>query len=74
MQDGANTLVFWILAPLFAAVGLYLIWYSRRREKMLEAFARAHRLRVRTDCKEEIQKTLDDCFSLAGAGLVRSFG
>lgn len=64
----------WILLPLFAAVGLYLIWYARRRKKMLEAFATTHQFRIRPEHKGELQKTLDSCFSLKDKRLVRSFG
>lgn len=72
MNDG--TLVMWILVPLFGAVGLYLIWYTRSRKKMLEAFAGAHSFPVRPDNAPELEKVLDDCFSLRDQGLVRSFG
>jgi hypothetical protein len=74
MNEGSGALVVWILVPLFVAVGLYLIWYSRRRKKMLEAFAKAHQFRIRPDRQGQLQKTLDSCFSLTGKGLVRSFG
>ena len=74
MNEGSGSLVFWILVPLFMAVGLYLIWYSRRRKKMLEAFAKAHQLCIRPEHEKELQKTLDSCFSLNDKGLVRSFG
>lgn len=65
---------FWILVPLFVAVGLYLIWYSRRRKKMLEAFAKNHQLRIRPEYTKELQKRLDSCFPLEDRGVVRSFG
>lgn len=74
MNEGSGTLVFWILALLFAAVGLYLYWYSRRRKKMLETFAKIHQLRIRPDYEKELQRTLDTCFALEDEGLVRSFG
>ncbi len=74
MNEGAGAVVFWILVPLFVAVGLYLIWYSRRRKKMLEAFSQTHRLRIRPEHEKELQKTLDSCFSLKDENLVRSFG
>jgi hypothetical protein len=41
---------------------------------MLEAFAKAHRFRVRPEYEKEFQKTLDSSFSLNEDGLVRSFG
>ncbi len=74
MSNGSGALVFWILVPLFAAVGLYLIWYSRRRKKMLETFADTHHLRLRPEHKGELEKRLEDCFSLKEENLVRSFG
>jgi len=74
MNEGSGALVFWILAPLFVAVGLYLFWYSRRRKKMLEAFAKIHQLRIRPEYEKELQRTLDTCFTLKDEGLVRSFG
>ena len=74
MNDGSGTLVFWILVPLFAAVGLYMIWYARRRKKMVDKFARTHRLAIKPAYEKELQKTLDSCFSIQEKGLVRSFG
>jgi hypothetical protein len=74
MNEGANALVFWILVPLFVAVGLYLIWYSRRRKKMLKTFAKTHQLLIRPEQEQALQKTLDSCFSLKNENLVRSFG
>jgi hypothetical protein len=74
MNEPSGTLVFWILVPLFMAVGLYLIWYSRRRKKMLETFAKTHQLPMRPEYKRELQRTLDSCFSLSEKGLVRSHG
>lgn len=73
MNEGSGALVFWILVPFFLLVGLYLIWYSRRRKKMLEAFASMHQFRIRSDNKEKLQKTLDSFFLLENQGLVRSF-
>jgi hypothetical protein len=74
VSQDSGALVWWILVPVFAAVGLYLIWYSRRRKKMLEAFARMHRLRERPDRVEDTQQTLDRCFSLTEKAMARSFG
>jgi hypothetical protein len=74
LNEGSDALVFWILIPIFAAVGFYLFWYSRRRKKMLEAFAKTHRLHIRPEHKEELQKTLDSRFSLKDENRVRSFG
>jgi hypothetical protein len=73
MNEGSGALVWWILVPVFAALGLYLIWYSKRRKKMLEGFAKTHQLRIRSDHEQELQRTLDNCFSLKSENLVRSF-
>jgi hypothetical protein len=40
---------------------------------MLETFAKTHRLSIRPEYESDLQKTLDDCFSLEAKGLVRSF-
>ena len=74
MNEGSGALVFWILIPLFLAVGLYLIWYSRHRKEMLETFSKTHHLSFRPEYKGKLQKTLDQCFRLEGEGLARSFG
>lgn len=73
MNEVSGSLVFWILVPLFVALGLYLFWYSRRRKKMIATFAKMHQLRSRPEYDKELQKTLDNCFSLKEEGLVRSF-
>jgi len=73
MNEGSGALVWWILVPLFTAVGLYLVWFSRRRKKMFETFAKTHQLRIRPERKEELLKTLDSCFSLQDEDLTRSF-
>lgn len=67
-------LVWWIIVPVFLSVCAYLIWFARRRRKMLETFATAHRFDVRPDLEDDVQNVLDDCFSLHENGLVRSFG
>jgi hypothetical protein len=74
MMGEGSMLVWWILVPLFAVVALYLIWYSRRRKRMLEAFAVNRNLSVRPELEKDLQETLDKCFSLEGDGIVRSFG
>ena len=74
MNEGSGVLVFWILFPLFGAVGLYLIWYSQRRKKMLESFAKTNQFIFRPERENALQKTLDSCFSLKQEGIVRSFG
>lgn len=74
MNEGTGAVVFWILIPLFVALGLYLFWYSRRRKKMLGMFAKIHQFQIRPDYDKELQETLDTFFSFKDSGLVRSFG
>jgi len=74
MGDKSGALLLWILVPLFAAVGFYLIWYSLRRKKMLEAFAKSHRFKLRPEREQDLQETLDSCFPLRHLGLLREFG
>jgi hypothetical protein len=69
-----NALLFWILCAAFAAVGLHMILYSRRRRRMLESFAEKHQFKIKPDHEGAIQKVLDTCFSLKSNNLVRSFG
>ncbi len=73
MNESSDMLVLWILGPLFLAVGIHLLWYTRRRKKMLEAFAKTRSLRVRPERKEALRKTLEHCFSIKRDGLVRRF-
>jgi hypothetical protein len=73
MSVSGDPLVFWILVPLFTAVGLYLFWYSRRRKAMLEVFARRNGLQIRPGYRGRLQKRLDKAFPLEGKGLARSF-
>ena len=73
MSEDSGALVWWILVPLFVAVGIHLVLYSRRKRKMLEAFANSHQLCISPESKEELQKTLENHFSLKQEGLVRSF-
>lgn len=74
VSDGSSALVWWILVPAFAAVGLYLLWFARRRGRMLATFAEAHGHRPAPERTEEVQRTLDGAFALEEKGLVRSFG
>lgn len=74
MDENSGLLVFAILIPLFVAVGLYLLWYKRRRTKMLAFFARQHNLPMRPEYKISLQTILDQSFSLETKGVVRSFG
>jgi hypothetical protein len=74
MNGSSDSLVFWILIPLFLAIGVHLILYTRRRRKMLETFARAQHLRIRPERRQEIEDALNRCFSLEQPGLTRHFG
>jgi hypothetical protein len=71
MSEDSGLLVAWILLPLFAAVGLYLVWYTRRRRRMLLAFAASHGLIARPETTDTLQKTLDQL--MASSEIVRSF-
>ena len=73
MNEVSGSLVFWILVPLFVAVGLSLFWFSKRCNKMIETFAKMHQLRMRAEFDKKLQETLDSCFSLKDRGLARIF-
>jgi hypothetical protein len=73
MNNSSGALVMWILVPLFVALGLYLVWYSRRRKNMFEAFANTHQFHISQDHDAELQNILKRCFSIEEKGLVRSF-
>jgi hypothetical protein len=74
MNHTSGALVAGILVPLFLAVGLYLIWYTRRRRRMMEAFAQARGMSLEPDRAVEVQEMLDRCVALDEEGLTRSFG
>ena len=65
--------MWWLLILLLVAVGVYLLWYAKRRKKMLETFAQARGLTIRPELASSIQQTLDHYFSLEDPGVVRSF-
>ncbi|MBR9882878.1 MAG: hypothetical protein GYB21_04125 [Oceanospirillales bacterium] len=67
-------LLLWILGPLFGAVGLYLVWYARRRRRMMRAFAREHQFPVKRTLLKPLQHCLDTAFALPQSDAVRSFG
>jgi hypothetical protein len=66
--------VFWILVPLFVAVGAYLVWYSRRGRRLVMAFAREKGLRYRPGDDGQLAAALDEALGFDEPGLVRSFG
>lgn len=72
-MNSSDAWVFWILIPLFAAVGLYLLWYTHRRKRMMTAFARHHGLRVDDGPGDGVQRLLDRQFRIAGQGMTRGF-
>ena len=74
MNSGSETLVFWILIPLFVAIGIYLLWYMKRRKRMLLQFAKDNGFNIKQKHEEKLQERLDSCFSLEDPGLIRSFG
>lgn len=75
MDSGSQATVFWILIPLFLAVGMYLFWYAKRREKMVDAFAQSRGFTIRAELKPTIEHILDHYFALQDdPGVVRSFG
>ncbi|GGC05821.1 hypothetical protein GCM10011352_35020 [Marinobacterium zhoushanense] len=69
-----NELLLWILLPLFTLVGLYLIWYARRRRRLMARFARERELPIRRDYRKPLQRCLDNAFALPQADATRSFG
>ncbi|MBV1789814.1 hypothetical protein KQ940_17295 [Marinobacterium sp. D7] len=70
----ADEQLVWILLPLFATVGLYLIWYARRRRRMMARFAREKGLSIRRDYRKPLQRCLDNAFALPQTEATRSFG
>ena len=69
-----STLVWWILVPLFIAVGIHLALYSRRRKKIFKKFAVSHHLSFKPELQRKLQNILDTSFHLKQEGLSRSFG
>jgi hypothetical protein len=65
--------VFWILLPLFAALGVYLVWYSSRARRLVEAFARARGLRYERRDDGQLAAALDSALGFEEEGLVRAF-
>jgi hypothetical protein len=65
--------VFWLLVPIFVAVGVYLIWYSRRTRRLVVDFARGKGLQYHQSDGGQLAGVLDSALSLEQPGLVRSF-
>lgn len=74
MSDGFSGSVLRILGSAFAAVGLYLIWYSRRRKRMLAVFAAEHGFSRNRMGAAQLERLLSECLSFNVAGIVREFG
>jgi hypothetical protein len=74
MEMTSGVMTFWILTPIFIAVGIHLILYSRRRKKMLALFAKKHQLNIRPEREKELQGVLDTCFSSEDTEMLRTFG
>lgn len=66
--------VFYVLIPLFVAVGVYLIWYSRRARRLMMAYARENGVRYRREDEGQLAAMLDKALGFEEPGLVRSFG
>jgi hypothetical protein len=66
--------IFWILVPIFLAVGLYLVWYSRRTRRMISDFASAKNLTYHGGDDGQLAAVLDEALRFERPGVVRSFG
>lgn len=74
MNEGSATSIGWLLGVAFVAVGLYLVWYSQRRKKMLAAFAVEHGFAIDRSSTAQLQQSLEPCLQFDIAGIVREFG
>ena len=73
METQSDPLVWYILVPLFVAVGVYLLIYSRRRRAMLKRFARERGLSYRPRDEQGLADELTEKLAVDGEGLVRAF-
>ena len=73
-MQGNPGLVFGILVPVFLAVGVYLLWYSQRRKKLLESFASSHNLALHPELATGLENRLSKIFDFEQTNIVRSFG
>lgn len=71
MSEGELT--FWILAPIFLALGVYLFIYGRRRSAMMQRFARANGLSHESRPSDEFEDKLSKTFRIEEPGLGRAF-
>jgi len=74
MTQGNPELVFAILVPVLLAVGVYLLWYSRRRNELMKAFASSHGLAVHAELAAGLEERLTRLFDFDRTMMVRSFG
>ena len=74
MSEASAGSIGWIIGAAFAAVGLYLVWYSQRRKKMLTTFAAEHGFAIDHNRTAKLEHSLADCLRFGIAGIVREFG
>ena len=66
-------MVWMILIPIFIAVGVYLIIYSKKRKAMLKGFAQEKGLQYAHDDQGRLETELNQKLAVEETGLVRSF-
>ncbi len=69
-----SPLVFVLLGVAFAAVGIHLVVYSRRRAAVLRRFARSRGLRFEARDDGSLERQLDRAFGIEDPGCARAFG
>lgn len=74
METSGNMLVFVILAVAFAAVGVHLFLWSRRKSRLLRRFAEDNGLEYRREDAGELERLVNDCMALEDDGMGRAFG
>jgi hypothetical protein len=73
MNTAGDTRVFYILIPLFMAVGVYLLVYSRNRAVMLRRLAKERDLKHTPKDDGQMATELDKAFYLPEPGYARAF-
>ena len=74
MSEASGAAIGWIIGTAFAAVGLYLVWYSQRRKKMLTMFAAEHGFAMGRNSTAQLEHSLAQCLRFDIEGIVREFG
>jgi hypothetical protein len=74
MSEALTLSIGWIIGAVFAAVGLYLVWYSQRRKKMLTTFAAKHSFAIDGNRTAKLEHSLAQCLRVGIPGIVREFG